>query len=193
MRLSPLVLSVRGSGSDAGGGQRGSCRFCGLRTPNWRGLFSRAAGEDAAACALCHLVRHLDRETIDDEAVLIWLPEMTQAALNALARGVHLRLAAHGALHFISTERPAGADVSGPRPLAAALSAAFAMRARSGEALTRLGTTSPRALGQALARLKTETYAARARLLGGLRLWLLGRFYREGEDIYAELLATPGS
>ena len=130
---------------------------------------------------------------IDDEAVLIWLPEMTQAALNALARGVHLRLAAHGALHLSSTQRPAGADSSAPRALAAALSAAFALRARSDEALARLGTTSPRALGEALARLKTETYAARARLLGGLRLWPLGRFYHDGEDIYAELLAAPGS
>ena len=39
----------------------------------------------------CSLVRHLERETIAEEAVLIWLPDLSQAALNALANGVHRR------------------------------------------------------------------------------------------------------
>ena len=35
----------------------------------------------------CALVRHLERETIAEEAVLIWLPDLSQAALNAVANG----------------------------------------------------------------------------------------------------------
>ena len=34
----------------------------------------------------CSLVRHLERETIAEEAVLIWLPDLSQTALNALGK-----------------------------------------------------------------------------------------------------------
>jgi hypothetical protein len=129
-------------------------------------------------------VRHLERETIAEEAVLIWLPEMTQAALNALAHGAHKRLSRAGALHraanafALARERPDGA-----------LEAIRTLEARRAEAEARLGTASPRLLGAALLRMKPKTYEDRARLLGGLRLLSRGRFFVDGEDIYPQLIA----
>jgi hypothetical protein len=130
-------------------------------------------------------VRHLERETIAEEAVLIWLPEMTQAALNALAYATHKRLLREGALHrtvnAFAVIREHGPD--------SALEAIRALEARSAEAEARLGTASPRVLGAALMRMKPKAYEARARLLGGLRLWPRRRFFVDGEDIYPQLIA----
>ena len=70
-----------------------------------------------------------------------------------------------------------------------ALEAIRALEARSFEAETRLGASSPRVLGAALMRMKPRVYEDRARLLGGLRLWPRGRFFVDGEDIYPQLIA----
>ena len=96
MRLAPLVLSVRESGRTRGA--QSSCPFCGVRFAEGQEPFLCPDGSADFSCAPCHLVRHLERDTIAEEAVLIWLPEMTQAALNALAHGAHKRLARDGAL-----------------------------------------------------------------------------------------------
>ena len=61
----------------------------------------------------CSLVRHLERETIAEEPVLIWLPDLSQAALNAVANGVHRRLAAEGALYLAAA--PFAVSSSEPR------------------------------------------------------------------------------
>ncbi|VFU17618.1 protein of unknown function (plasmid) [Methylocella tundrae] len=100
MRLLPLTLSAHTSAlvsceepssKPQGSGSYGSCRFCGLKTASWQEPFHLNgdhldhAGENiVAACVLCHLAQHLDRETIDEEATLVWIPELTQGALNAL-------------------------------------------------------------------------------------------------------------
>jgi hypothetical protein len=128
-------------------------------------------------------VRHLERDTIAEEAVLIWLPEMTQAALNALAHGAHRRLARDGALRWAAN--PFGLEHI-PN---GALDVIRALEARSVEAETRLGASSPRVLGAALMRMKPRLYEDRARLLGGLRLLSQGRFFVDGEDIYPQLIA----
>jgi hypothetical protein len=199
MRLLPLTLSMHASSFNSeaapsrvwGGSDHGSCRFCGLKAAGWQEPFhlngdhaDDAKDNIVSACALCHLAQHLERETIDDAAVLIWLPEMTQGALNALARGIHARLVAHGQPAHLC-QRPSSRDVD----VLAAFSASMALRSRSDQAAARLGTASPRQLGQALSRLKPEVYARRRALLAGLRLLPLGRYFRGGEDIYPGLIA----
>jgi hypothetical protein len=129
-------------------------------------------------------VRHLERDTIAEEAQLIWLPELTQAALNALAHAAHKRLLRAGALHLAANPF-ALASEDGPD----ALEAIRALEARSAKAEARLGTTSPRVLGAALMRMKPTIYEDRARLIGGLRLMPRGRFFVDGEDIYPRLIA----
>ena len=184
MRLAPLVLSVRESGRTRGDAQS-SCPFCGARFAEGQKPFLCPDGTEDFSCAPCHLVRHLERDTIAEEAVLIWLPEMTQAALNALAHGAHRRLARDGALTHAASPF-GGAPEQVPN---GALNTIRALEARSFEAETRLGASSPRVLGAALMRMKPKVYQDRARLLGGLRLLSRGRFFVDGEDIYPRLIA----
>ncbi len=183
MRLAPLVLSVRESGRKAGCAQS-SCPFCEVRLAEGQEPFLCPDVSADFSCAPCHLVRHLERHTIAEEAVLIWLPEMTQAALNALAHGAHRRLARDGALRWAASPFALTPDTV-PN---GALEAIRALEARSGEAETRLGASSPRVLGAALMRMKPKAYQDRARLLGGLRLWPRGRFFVDGEDTYPQLI-----
>ena len=183
MRLAPLVLSVRESGRKAGCAQS-SCPFCGVRFTEGQEPFLCPDGSADFSCAPCHLVRHLERDTIAEEAVLIWLPEMTQAALNALAHGAHKRLARDGALHRAASPF----DLAPDHVPKGAIEAIRALEARSFEAEARLGASSPRVLGAALMRMRPRVYQDRARLLGGLRLLSRGRFFVDGEDIYPRLI-----
>jgi intracellular multiplication protein IcmJ len=183
MRLAPLVLSVRETGRTSGDA-KSSCPFCGVRHAEGQGPFLCTDGTEDRSCPLCHLVRHLERDTIGDEAVLIWLPELTQAAVNALAHAAHRRLAQEGSLSLAANPFSfANRDVPN-----GALEAIRALEARTIDADARLGITSPRVLASALMRAKPKVYADRARLLGGLRLWPRGRFFVDGEDIYPRLI-----
>ncbi|WOJ91779.1 hypothetical protein RZS28_18800 (plasmid) [Methylocapsa polymorpha] len=198
MPLLPLILSTHASSYCLGSethksldsGSSGSCQFCGLEAENWRERFHLNGdhGDErptniAVACVLCHLAQHLERLTIEEEALLIWLPEMTQGALNACMRGVHQTLAAHGEAPHLSR-----GPKSDHRSVLAAASAYGAFRARAAAAVERLGSTSPAVLGEALLRLSAEDYGRRDKLLAGVRLLPLGRFYRNGEDIYPDLI-----
>jgi hypothetical protein len=189
MSLKPLVLSVRASNGRTGGDAQGFCPFCWVRAAGRQEPLLGADGIEDLACALCHLVRHLERETIDEEAVLIWLPEMTQAAVNAMAHAAHRRLAAEGALHLAAAPFASHGSVEAGRA-AAALEAIRALAARAADAEALLRTASPRLLGAALLRARPQLYADRARRLGGLRLWPQGRFFVDGDDVYPRLIAS---
>ena len=111
--------------------------------------------------------------------MLIWLPDLSQAALNALANLVHKRLVAEGALYLAASPFAVTRSET-PNP---ALEAIRAIEMRRAEAETRFGTSSPRVLGEALMRARPNLYADRTRLLGGLRLWSRGKFFVDGEDV----------
>jgi hypothetical protein len=184
MRLAPLTLSVCENGAP-GGAHRCSCPFCGVRFAEGREPLLCADGSEESSCIPCSLVRHLERETIAEEAVLIWLPDLSQAALSALANVVHKRLAAEGALYLAASPFAVTWSET-PNP---ALEAIRAIEMRRAEAETRFGTSSPRVLGEALMRARPNLYADRARRLGGLRLWSRGKFFVDGEDVYPRLIA----
>jgi intracellular multiplication protein IcmJ len=184
MRLAPLILSVCENGTPSGA-HASSCPFCGVRLAEGRESFLCADGFEESSCVPCSLVRHLERETIAEEAVLIWLPDLSQAALNALVNAVHRRLAAEGALYLAATPFAlTSSEIPNP-----ALEAIRAIEMRRAEAETRLGTSSPRVLGKALMRAEPNLYADRAKRLGGLRLWPRGKFFVDGEDVYPRLIA----
>jgi intracellular multiplication protein IcmJ len=142
-------------------------------------------------CVLCGLPRRLTGPEIEKEAVLIWLPELGQAGLNVLVRGIHVIAARHGEPPHLD-ERPRTDDPA----LRAVFSAYAALRARAAGAITRLGTASPLDLGHALLDLPGGRYVERAVWRGGIRLLPLGRLFRDGRDIYPglvdELANAPG-
>src|SRR6202035_1631456 len=145
MRLEPLTLSVCENGAP-GGAQRSSCPFCGFRLAEGREPFFCVDGAEESSCVPCSLVRHLERETIAEEAVLIWLPDLSQAALNAVANVVHRRLAAEGALYFAASPFAVTWSET-PNPALEAIRA-IEMRRAGGE--TRFRTSSPPAPREAV-------------------------------------------
>ena len=151
-----------------------TCAYCGLQT----GLHS-----DDGSCAACHLVRHLDRPRIDDEVSLTWLPELSQATLICLVREVHTCLRAAGEA-FDGEIAPVI-----PSPERVALQ--HAQRAIAGRAAIvaeLLGTSRPSELAQALSRMSAPSYDQRHKLLGGVRVLPVGRFFVGSDDFYPAIV-----
>jgi intracellular multiplication protein IcmJ len=205
MHVLPLVPTAHASAWEtdgASGGRHGAvsppetpCRFCGLAAAGWQEPFhlngdhrDDSPANVVAGCVLCHLVQHLNRPRIEDEAVLIWLPELTQAALNAVVRQVHLVFLTHGEPPAMD-RRPA----IGTPALRAAYRTYKGVEERAAAAAERLGSTSPRDLGIALLSLPSVAQERRKALLGGLRLLGRGRLFREGRDVYPDLLRALGA
>lgn len=166
------------------------CQFCGWRSDAWQFAAHTASGATSgAACALCHLAQQLGRPCVDEEAVLVWLPEMSQAALNTLFREVHLarRASGHSLVHG---EPPMAKHArTGPDALQASMHHAVnAIAARAGGAEWRLGTQRPSDLARALASLSPATRPHLPALLSGLRVMPLGRFRHNGKDAYPAIV-----
>jgi intracellular multiplication protein IcmJ len=190
MALQAITLSVdpafagdtgQSALSDAG------CAFCGAPAGRWAGPGYLPCGGSvrtvAAACPLCALPQHLERPRIDEEAALVWLPEISQAALNATMREIHIAIQAVGEdVHADAVFRKRSAG------LGTLYYARAVLAQRSAPAVARVGTASPRELGLALLELSSVAYASRAQLLGGLRLMPLGRFFQGEHDVYPEIV-----
>ena len=161
------------------------CPFCGMPSGRWQNFVASACSsyDGVADCVLCFLCRHLERPRIDEEAALIWLPEMSQPALNVTMREIHVQLRALGEdLHEAGRRR---LDTAERRRLYDARSA---LCARAAAAASRLGTDRPSELAGALCRLSPAAHANRAKLLDGVRLLPLGRVYAGNKDVYPEIV-----
>ena len=109
MALLPLVPSVHPSAwifePDGAGHEeairaafardRHTCRFCGHVATAWQEVFHLDSDHDnwavdnlVTACTLCHGVQHLGRPTVEQEQVLIWLPDMSSGGTQ-LPRAPH--------------------------------------------------------------------------------------------------------
>ncbi len=157
-----------------------ACSHCGQP-----GAMFRPIGGEPASCVLCHLARHLERPRIDEEAILIWLPEMDQRILNLICREMHIELrAAQEALHDEAVRRGSSPDLARLHHVRQAL------RQRAEPAAVRLGTDRPSELGEALRSLPRAIRSRQADLLGGLRLLPRGRFFAADEDIYPSVVGA---
>jgi len=165
------------------------CAFCGLpsgkcqmQSPGPRKSNGDSAG-DLPACPLCALPQHLERSRIDEEAALVWLPEMSQQAINAMMREIHIQIRALGEeLQADSIFKKQSRSHRSLHYARAVLSE------RIQPAIDRLGTSSAHELGLALLKLSPAAYARRAALLGSLRLMTLGRFFEGDKDVYPEIV-----
>ena len=188
-RQDPLQVE-EGVAAQVFGRDQHACRFCGFHAVGRQELVRLDAGQGlpaldslATACPLCHDCRHLGRDGMEQGYAVIWLPEAAQAVLNHLVRAVHLVLHAHGEPPHMA-ERPANDTPA----LRKAFNSYRALAGRMAQARSRIGTTSPRELGEALIGLPPAALAKGAELTGGLRLLSRGRLFRDGEDVYPDLL-----
>lgn len=208
MRLLPLTITAQAAHwrlpAAAPAGERAhaalardahTCRFCGLRAGPWAEVYHLNGdhADDtpdnlATACPACHACQHLGRDTAAQEYLLVWLPDLTQAALTHLARGTHAVFHAHG-----EAPCPEVAPTRDTPELRSAYTAYRALAARAAAAEQRIGTSSPRALGEALLSLPRASVTGAsttgtAALVAGLRLLPRGKLFRGGIDVYPECL-----
>jgi hypothetical protein len=165
------------------------CAFCGLPTGKCQMQSPRPRKSDGdsagglPACPLCALPQHLERPRIDDETALVWLPEMSQQAINAMMREIHIQIRALGedvqADSVFKKQSPSHRSLHYARAV---------LSERIQPAIERVGTSSGHELGLALLELSPAAYARRAALLGGLRLMPLGRFFEGDKDVYPEIV-----
>ena len=154
------------------------CAFCGQRA----GLRAMRLNGDLA-CVLCGLVQSLHRPTIDDEVRLIWLPEMSQAALNVLVRQIHIELRALGNSVYCDDVPKYGAEMR------RILYTAQQLLLQRGETVPeRLGSSQPSDLADALTVLSSRHANVQGLPLGGLRIFAAGRFFIDGVDVYGEVV-----
>jgi intracellular multiplication protein IcmJ len=150
-----------------------TCRYCGFQSRKYQEV--NFVGKDntqdikpdnyATACIFCHQCFHLERIDRMQSGAVIWLPEIGQAALHHICRAIYVARISRGPM----------AD--------AARDAMEALLARKEEAVSRLGTDSPKILSTILQDfLEDSEYKARPHKLKGFRILPLDRrIIKEGD------------
>jgi intracellular multiplication protein IcmJ len=161
-----------------------TCRFCGFQAKKYQEVLftggqdqgkgkvrklpdpkSVSAGDYVTACTLCHQCFHIEKIDRMQSGAIIWLPEVGQAMLHHICRAIYVARISQGPM----------AD--------AARDSLEALLARKEEAVSRLGTDSPRLLATVLQDfLENNEYRQRAKKLKGFRILPLDRrIIREGD------------
>jgi intracellular multiplication protein IcmJ len=153
-----------------------TCRYCGFQARKYQeinftgklksGTQDKVSAEDyATACTFCQQCFHIERIDRMQSGTLIWLPEIGQAALNHMCRAIYVARISQGPM----------AD--------AARDALESLMARKEEAVSRLGTDSPRMLATVLRDFfEADEYKNRLTKLKGFRILPLDRrIIREGD------------
>ena len=190
MKLQALMLSASidtarevAPVADVVKGDAACCGFCAQPGATFPARVRGPEGESIRGCALCFLAEHLDRPSIDEEASLIWLPEVSQVVINTLIRVIHIRLRTLG--ETLHAEFRLSLDTEERRRL---FHARALLQSRGAAAIARLGTGRPSDIASAMLRLSDAAYRQRFKLLGGLRLLPSGRFFEGDRDIYPEIV-----
>jgi intracellular multiplication protein IcmJ len=148
-----------------------ACRYCGFQSKKYQEAHFSGPGTEpkaenyATACSFCYQCFHLEKVDRMQSGAVIWLPEIGQAALHHICRAIYVARISRG-------------------PMADAARDAFeALLSRKQEAVSRLGTDSPKMLSSVLQDfLEANEYKARLNKLKGFRLLPLDRrIIREGE------------
>lgn len=149
-----------------------SCVFCLFRSTRYQHVHhvdddhgNNTMNNLVTACPLCHQCFHLGMAGIRKSGIIVWLPEISQGALNNLCRGI-----------FVAVQN-AGQHEQAAR----SLYGAFESRAAIIEQELGPGSSNPAAFGQAFLHMSEEQYAARGKRLSAIRL--LPRMQAFGAEI----------
>jgi hypothetical protein len=125
----------------------------------------------------------LGRPRIDEEARLIWLPESAQNVINVLCREIHV-----GLYRLLEPLCDDAVPRLNSEASARLYYARVALAAREDAAASRLGSSRPSELAEALRQLPASIRARQSDLLAGLRVLPRGRFFAGDEDIYPNIV-----
>lgn len=148
------------------------CRYCGFHSDKYHNVHHRDLNLGnvkldnlVTACAFCHQCFYLEQVARMESGMLIWLPEISQAQLNHIARAVYVGRISQG-------------------PIAEASRRVYdVLLSRRQAAVERISTDNPFILATVLKDYLTPgAYGMRGKKLDGLRLFPLDkRMVQEGE------------
>lgn len=178
------------------------CRFCGFKQVKADYYMQVHHRNDdhhdnrpenlVTACMHCHAVQHIGLWGLQGEAVLVYLPEVDQFALNHFLRTIMVaqrfadKLAADAKVPAKgSSPKQIGERLRGARKMAEQAQSLFdRIRACEADAQKRLGTSNPADVATAMLQMPDEAYAERHRFLAPYRLLLLGHHHPGGRQVH---------
>lgn len=170
------------------------CRFCSFRALKWQEVHHRnndhadnRPNNLVTACSFCHMVQHIGLAGKNNEAVLIWLPEIPQDRLHHIVRTI--LVANRWAEVTLSSPRRRPDIINASKEMSDASRSLFAkLRDREEGAVRHIGTSNALELANILLSMPDEAYDKRADFLRGVRLLPLGKRQQEGEDIMPKVI-----
>ena len=179
-----------------------TCRFCAFRSPKWQEVHhfnddhhDNSLENLVTACQYCHMCQHIGLWGSKREAVLIWLPELSQVDLNHMVRTIQvarywagLREAEAGSAVAGAQHRAAAASARAYADAAAGLFAAF--KARADKADDYFKTSDSHDLANVLMLTPEEAFRNKDSWTRGLRLLPLGTRKTGNEDVVPRWLET---
>ena len=157
-----------------------TCQLCGFKSKKWQEVHhvnddhsDNRPDNLLTVCSYCHMCQHIGLAGRDEEAVLIWLPEIPQGHLHHIVRAIQVSLrwaetATQARQVKPDTLRSAQTIADGARKLQAEL------RAREDHAEARLGTSDLLDLANIMLAMPDDIYERRGEMLHGFRMLPLG-------------------
>lgn len=184
-----------------------SCRFCTFRSPKWQEVhhFNDDHHDNrlenlVTTCQYCHMCQHIGLWGSKREAVLIWLPEMSQVELNHLVRSIQVarfwagQRQADAASAVATAQTRAVAESA--RVIGDAAAGVFgALKARMDRAAEIFKTSDPQDLANVLMRAPDEIFQRKDSWTQGMRLLPLGTRKVGEEDVsikWLDVWTGPG-
>lgn len=171
-----------------------SCRFCAFKAPKYQEVHHLNDDHSdnrpqnlVTACIYCHLCAHIGLAGKNNEAVLVWLPEIEQAALHHVVRTIQFS-AYWGKKHSVDKRTDPKTQAMAKMIASTASALEGKLRAREAGAQRLLGTSDPLELSNLFLKMPNEVYARRGEILTGIRLLPLGRRVQEGGDIMGKIV-----
>ena len=166
-----------------------TCRACGFRADKWQEVHhinddhsDNSITNLATLCSFCHMTQHIGLAGKNKEALLVWLPEISQPSLHHIVRAILV------------------AEYEGNKPGADKITAAAAkalkdkLLSRESDAKKIIGTSNPEVLGDILWRMANESgnrlYPRREMMLNGIRLLPRGVRKDGNKDVMSEMVQT---
>jgi intracellular multiplication protein IcmJ len=174
-----------------------TCQFCGFKAVKYQEVHH--LNDDHAdnrqenlvtACGFCHQVQHIGLAGKNKEAVLVWLPEVSQDKLHHLVRSILVATKwAEGVEKNKASRREVTRAAIQIAEAAKSLEGKF--KARTADAEKHFMTSDPSELGNILHQMGVEQpvlYDRRADFLTGLRLLPLGKRMQNGKDTMPDII-----